>query len=100
MAAWFIRFKDVEAESRFKKWLVRGNQRAQSQLVGSNGLHAELLKTSPDEFLFVWIHNAPFSFSLLLRLVFWFNARKLRGRYKLRRAKRKELAWLLMKGVN
>jgi len=91
-----LTFSSVDAESRFKKWVVRGNERNEAMGLTSLGLKARVLKVSDMKYLFLWDHVFLLSLSLFLRLMLWMQLRKVRKFVKLSRVDRLDLVELVL----
>jgi tellurite resistance protein TehA-like permease len=92
----FITLKDAEAEDRFKKWVLKGNERSEAMGLSSLGLTAKVAKISERKYLFLWEHLWIFSMSWVLRLMLWRQFKHLRKRVKFERVKRMELVSLIV----
>ena len=92
----YLTFKTEEAEHRFKKWYVRGNERSEAMGMASLGLKARVLRVDERKYLFLWEHFFMFSFSWFLRFMLWMQFRKLRKQVKIERVKRMELVDLVL----
>ena len=76
--ACYLTFKSDEAESRFRKWIVQGNERSEAMGLTSLGLKASVLKVEDHKFVFLWEHVFFFSLSWFLRFMLWMQLRKVR----------------------
>jgi len=96
----FINFKSVESEDRFKKWILKGNEKASGLGAGALGLHARTLKIGPAKYVFSWEHYFLVNMSLFLRFMLWVQFRRVRKDVDIKLAKKLELVNILMtKGV-
>lgn len=93
-ACW-LEFKDVESESRFKRWILDGNARTSAMGVAALGLEASTIKVD-GKFLFLWRHDFIFSMGLLLRLLLWLQLRRVRKSVTMRMVTKLELVKLVV----
>ena len=95
--ACLISFKGVEAEKRFKSWVVQGN--AKSELMGTSslGLTAHTLKLGPSEYLFWWEHIFVVNMAWLLRVALWFVFKNVRQDVVIKRVSKLGVVELLIK---
>jgi len=76
--ACFLTFSDLDAEDRFKKWVLRGNDRCVGMGYSSFGLKARVLAVEDHKFLFLWQHYFFFNLSWFLRFMIWMQLRNVR----------------------
>lgn len=76
--ACYILFSSVDAEDRFKKWVLRGNARCDAMGVSSLGLTAQTYLVSPHKYLFLWHHVFMFDLGVFLRFMLWLQFRNVR----------------------
>ena len=81
--ACFLTFFDLSAEDRFKKWVLRGNDRSEAMGSSSLGLKAHVLRVEDHKYLFLWDHMFLFSLSWFLRFMIWLQLRKVRKYVKI-----------------
>jgi len=91
-----LTFKDSVAESRFKKWVIRGNERSEAMGLTSLGLKARVLKVDASKYLFLWDHMFWFSLGWFLRFMLWMQLRKVRKNVKISRVNRLDLVELVL----
>lgn len=94
--ACYLTFSDVESESRFLKWVVRGNERSDAIGLSSLGLKARVLKVSDKKYLFLWEHLWFLDLRLFLRFMIWMQLRKVRKSVKIDRVKKYDLIDLVL----
>jgi len=94
--ACFLSFSSEDAESRFKKWVVRGNERNQAMGLTSLGLQARVLKVEDKKYLFLWDHVFLFSFAWFLRFMLWMQFRKVRKFVKIESVNKLDLVTLVL----
>ena len=94
--ACYLTFNSSEAESRFKSWVVRGNERSQAMGYSSLHLKARVLKVAESKFLFLWDHDWLFSFSWFLRFMIWMQLRKVRKNVSISGVNRLDLVELVI----
>jgi hypothetical protein len=94
--ACYLTFSSDEAESRFKKWVVRGNERNDAMGLTSLGLQARVLKVEDHKYLFLWDHVFLISLSGFLRFMLWLQLRKVRKFVKISRVGKLDLVDLVL----
>jgi len=94
--ACFLTFSDVDAEDRFKKWVLRGNDRSEAMGYSSLGLTARVLKVDDHKFLFLWDHMFFFSLSWFLRFMIWMQLRKVRKHVQIASVRKLDLVELVL----
>jgi len=92
----FIEFSDSVSESRFLKWVVRGNDRCKSMGYSSLNLNARVLRIKDHKYLFLWSHSWLFNFAWFLRFMFWMQLRKVRKQTLISRLNKLELVDLVL----
>ena len=92
----FITFKSSEAEGRFKKWVVRGNERSEAMGLTTLGLKAKVLKIEDSKYLFMWEHLFFFNMTLFLRFMLWMQLRKVRKDVSLKSVNKLEFVDLVL----
>jgi hypothetical protein len=94
--ACYLTFSDADAETRFKKWVVRGNERSEAMGYSSLGLSARVLKVEDHKFLFLWDHMFLLSLSWFLRFMIWMQLRKVRKSVKIESVRKLDLVELVI----
>jgi len=94
--ACFLEFKTVEAEARFKSWVLKGNASSELLGTGSLGLQARILRVAPSEYLFFWEHIFLLNMAWFLRVALWVVFIKLHKSVKIRSVGKLELVELLL----
>ena len=94
--ACYLTFSDADAETRFKKWVVRGNERSEAMGYSSLGLSARVLKVEDHKFLFLWDHMFLLSLSWFLRFMIWMQLRKVRKHVKIESVRKLDLVELVL----
>ena len=94
--ACFVSFKTVDAEQRFKSWVLKGNSKSELLGTGSLDLKARILRVDNLEYLFFWEHIFLINMAWFLRLSLWFVFKRLRKDVRIRTAGKLELVELLL----
>jgi len=94
--ACYLTFTDSVAESRFKSWVVRGNERSEAMGLTSLGLKANVLKIDDHKFVFLWEHVFMFSLSWFLRFMLWMQLRKVRKHVRIDRINKLDFVHLVI----
>jgi tellurite resistance protein TehA-like permease len=94
--ACFLTFDTEEAEHRFKKWVVRGNERSEAMGMASLGLKARVLLVDGRRYLFLWEHLWMFNFALFLRFMLWMQFRKLRKSVHIERVRKLDIVDIVL----
>lgn len=92
-----LTFKTAEAESRFKKWVLKGNEKALMQGVANLGLKARILKVEDKKYLFSWEHFFILNLSWFLRLMLWVQTKRIRKDVRIESVKKLFLVDVMMK---
>jgi hypothetical protein len=92
----FLTFSDLDAEDRFKKWVLRGNERSEAMGYSSLGLKAHVLKVENNKYLFLWDHMFLFSLSWFLRFMIWMQMRKVRKGVRIESVRKLDLVELVI----
>lgn len=94
--ACYLTFSSCESEARFKKWVIRGNEKNEVMGLTSFGLQAKVLLVAPHKYLFLWSHFWVLSFAWLLRFMLWLQLRKVRKTVNLERVGKLSLVELVL----